>query len=244
MTSSTRQFHAHAVPTMIMVFLVPLFTGLGIWQIDRAEQKRNLAATQEARRKMPVLALNNGIPATDDLVYRTIRAEGDYLTDKTVLIENRKHLGKNGYHVVTPLRLKASDQIVLVNRGWIPIERYDGLESLSTQDESVIVHGKINLPQAPAIELGQPEAQANTTPLWPYLTLENFSEWSGLTVLPFAILQSPDDSNGFVRQWPQSHSSDTMHIGYAIQWFAFALITLIIWLRLSLSKSTVRGKEA
>ncbi len=32
-----------------------------------------------------------------------------------------------------------------------------------------------------------------------------------------------------------------MHIGYAVQWFAFALITLLIWLRLSLHKP-VRAK--
>jgi cytochrome oxidase assembly protein ShyY1 len=28
-----------------------------------------------------------------------------------------------------------------------------------------------------------------------------------------------------------------MHIGYAIQWFAFALIALVIWLRLSLHRT-------
>jgi hypothetical protein len=35
--------------------------------------------------------------------------------------------------------------------------------------------------------------------------------------------------------------SDMMHIGYAIQWFAFAIITLLVWLRLCLHKQDTNG---
>ncbi|MCU7845990.1 MAG: SURF1 family protein [Candidatus Thiodiazotropha sp. (ex Monitilora ramsayi)] len=229
---------------MIMVFLVPLFSGLGIWQLDRAEQKRNLSASQETRRKMPALSLNNGVPEADDLAFRQVSAEGEYLVDKTVLIENRKHLGKTGFHVITPLRLNGSDQVVLVNRGWIPLSQYDGIESLALQNNNVEVRGTIHRPQAPAIELGKPDKGVKAIPQWPYLTLENYSAWSGLQVLPITILQSPDDPHGFVRRWPQSSISDGMHIGYAIQWFAFALITLIIWWRLSLSRPKDKEVQA
>ena len=51
------------------------------------------------------------------------------------------------------------------------------------------------------------------------------------------MLQSPQDDSGFVRQWPEPQANVGMHIGYAIQWFAFALIALLVWLRLSLQRS-------
>jgi surfeit locus 1 family protein len=219
-----------------MVILAPLFCGLGLWQLDRAEQKRSLATNLELRRKQPALSLNQIVPATDALEFRKVIAEGRFLADKTILIENRKHLGKTGYHVITPLQLNGSDKVVLVNRGWIPTAQLDQADPLPTPAGEIIVHGAVNLPQPPAIELSLSDAKAEGVPHWPYLTLEHFSRWSGLQILPFAILQSPEDAQGFIRQWPTPQISDAMHIGYAVQWFAFALITLMIWLRLSLHK--------
>jgi surfeit locus 1 family protein len=222
-----------------MVFLVPLFCGLGIWQLDRAEQKRQMAASLEARRKLPTLALNHESPEPSKREYRKIEAYGRFLPQKTVLIENRKHLGQRGFHVITPFRLDGSGEIVLVNRGWIPHTRLDRAEPLPTPTDSRPLTGVITLPEHPALEL-EFTADANVeTPRWPYLTLDHFSRWSELEILPFAILQSPEDEGGFVRDWPQPQISDAMHIGYAIQWFAFAVIAMVIWLRLSLPKTEV-----
>jgi surfeit locus 1 family protein len=234
MKGSTRQFRAQAIPTIIMVILTPLFCALGLWQLDRAEQKRSLATNLELRRKQPALSLNQALPMTDELEFRKIVAQGHYLADKTILIENRKHLGKTGFHVITPLKLSDSGKVVLVNRGWVPLAQLEQGEALPTPAGEVIIHGTINLPQPPAIELGLSDTPSEGAPHWPYLTLEHFSHWSGQQILPFAVLQSPQDAEGFIRQWPTPQISDAMHIGYAIQWFAFALITWMIWLRLSL----------
>ncbi|MCU7924078.1 MAG: SURF1 family protein [Candidatus Thiodiazotropha sp. (ex Dulcina madagascariensis)] len=243
MTSSTRQFRAQAVPTIIMVFLTPLFCGLGIWQLDRAEQKRSLGSSLEMRRKLPALSLNTMLPDKGRLEFRHVEAMGNFLSDKTILIENRKHLGKTGYHVVTPIQLSENGGILLVNRGWIPRERIDNDATLPTPVDTVTIRGQITIPQAPAIELGRTASAVEGTPRWPYLTLDSFTAWSGLEILPFAILQSPDDSHGFVRRWPHPRVSDMMHIGYAIQWFAFALITLLVWLRLSMQTPPENGEK-
>lgn len=220
-----------------MVFLVPLFCGLGVWQLDRAEQKRQMASSLEARRKLPALALNHENPEASEREYRKVEAVGRFLPQKTVLIENRKHLGQRGFHVITPLRLDGSDAIVLVNRGWIPQTRLDQPDPLPTPTGSLRLTGVITLPEHPALELAYTPSADTEIPRWPYLTLDHFSTWSGLEILPFAILQSPADDGGFVRDWPQPQISDAMHIGYAIQWFAFAVIALLIWLRLSLPKT-------
>lgn len=226
-----------------MVILAPLFIGLGIWQLDRADQKRHLNASLESRRKLPALSLNLALPAAAEGEFRKVVAQGRYLADKTILIENRKYLGRTGFHVVTPLKIEGSSLIVLVNRGWIPREQIDGGASPPTPGETLTVHGTITLPQAPAIELTPADTMSDATPRWPYLTLDHFADWSGLEILPFAILQSSEDPEGFVRQWPQPQFSDLMHIGYAVQWFAFALITVLVWFRLSLQPTTPTGES-
>lgn len=233
--TSTLQFRVQTVPTMIMVLFVPLFCALGIWQLDRAEQKRQIAASLEQRRKLPALRIGTDLPETDGLEYRSLEVRGRFLHAKTVLIENRKYQGRNGFHVITPLQLSGSGKLLLINRGWVPQQTGESSAFSRPQGELTIL-GEARIPQPPAIDL---QPQLDTTlamPHWPFLTLENYAAWSGLKILPYVLLQSPQDAGDFARQWPSPPTNDAMHIGYAIQWFAFALIGLLIWLRLSLHK--------
>ena len=89
MTVTARTFRPQAIPTVLVVFLLPLFCGLGIWQLDRADQKRQLAASLESRRKLPAHPLNQGLPEPSEREFRQIVAVGRFLAQKTVLIENR-----------------------------------------------------------------------------------------------------------------------------------------------------------
>lgn len=61
--------------------------------------------------------------AGEDYEFRSLLAEGVFIEKKTVFIENRKHMGKNGFHVITPLQINGSDLYLLVNRGWVEAEK-------------------------------------------------------------------------------------------------------------------------
>lgn len=242
MTSTAHQFRAQAVPTIIVVLLVPVFCGLGIWQLDRADQKRSTSASLEMRRTLAALPIADQLPDAQKLEFRKVIAKGSFLNEKTVLIENRKHLGKTGFHVITPL-VTDTGQVVLVNRGWIPKPKQDAEPIIPKPAGPLRVAGEVRLPQPPALELELKIDREETLPHWPFFTLEHYSVWSGLEVQPFIILQAPEDSNEFVRRWPQPKVNDAMHIGYAVQWFAFALIALAIWLALSIQKKNSTGTD-
>ena len=107
------------------VFAVPavlLMLGLGVWQIQRLYWKEALIAERIERTAAPAIAL----PAPgEDAVgaeYRHVAIQGEFLHDKEMLLGARSLNGNTGYHVVTPLRL-AGGRDVLVDRGWIPLER-------------------------------------------------------------------------------------------------------------------------
>ena len=237
MSVNAHQFQPQAVPTVVVLILVPLFIGLGLWQLDRAEQKRTLAASLEMRSTLPELPFGAHLTDAGELEFRRVIAAGRFLGDKTVVIENRKHRGKRGFHVITPL-LMESGQIVLVNRGWIPGEgKQMTMPDTPDSNTDLSIRGEVRIPQPPALGLDLKISPKEVMPHWPFLTLENFSDWSGLEILPFQILQAADDSSGFLRRWPRPKGNDAMHTGYAVQWFAFALIVMLIWLRLSIHKT-------
>ncbi|WP_052760999.1 SURF1 family protein [Sedimenticola thiotaurini] len=233
MQTSTWHFHPRPIPTLLLLLLLPpLFTWLGFWQLDRAEQKRNLASTMEARRKLPPLLLSSQPVSAENLEFRTLTVSGRFIPALQRLIANRKHLGKPGFHVITPLRIEGSNRHLLVNRGWVAAVNNQP-PVIDTPTELVTLSGETNRPSPPAIEL---QFDLNNPAPWPFLTLDNYRVWSGLDILPFIILQSPDSPYGFVRSWAQARPGKGMHLGYAIQWFTFGLLSLVLWLRLSLSR--------
>ncbi|MCP3868886.1 MAG: SURF1 family protein [Gammaproteobacteria bacterium] len=204
--------------------------------MDRGAQKRALVEIQETRREMPVLNLDGSVPQFEAVEHRMLSAKGVFLTAKSIYLENRKHQGNRGYHVITPLKMEGHDRYLLVNRGWVGSLAGIG-DSPSTD---LRVNGFAVVPEPPAIRLGE-GLGTTSSQQWPYFTLEDYSVWSGQQVYPFLLLQSPKDSHGFVRSWVNKPVSDGMHLGYALQWFAFALIVGILWIRLSLIKRSSRG---
>jgi surfeit locus 1 family protein len=229
------EFNFRWAPTLLLALPIPLFVGLGLWQLDRAEEKRASAQTLSERSQLPPYRLDGILADAESLRFRGIRARGTFESEGQIYIENRRHAGRTGFHVITPLRLADTDMRVLVNRGWIPAQS-DGTRSRAPAPEGLVeVTGETHIPAPPALVLhGGPEAAVAWGERWPYLTLDLFAAVSDYPLQPLVILQDAGDDGGFVRVWPAEPPKEGMHIGYALQWFAFALIALVLYLRLSL----------
>jgi len=57
------------------------------------------------------------------------------------------------------------------------------------------------------------------------------------------MLLGPESTYGYKRQWPQPEDKSGMHIGYAIQWSAFALIALGTFLGLSFKRVSQENEQ-
>lgn len=239
------QFRFRLVPTLLLAVPVPLLAGLGVWQLDRAEQKREQAQTLEQRERQAPLLLTGMHTDGDALRYRRIQVRGSFDPDGQFFIENRRYAGRTGFYVITPLRMSGSDARVLVNRGWLPAPADRTLPAAPVPIGTIEVNGVAETPSAPALVLHDGNDAAQTWgKRWPYMTVELFAAGAAYPVQPFVILQSPDDAHGFTRDWPREMPKEGMHLGYAIQWFAFALISLGFYLRLSLVRSATTEQHA
>lgn len=232
MTSGIPRFRPRLAPSLLLLPAMAAFIALGVWQLDRAGQKRELAATLDARAALPPALIGPAAVDPAALQYRRVEARGWFDAADQILIENRRQGGRTGFHVVTPLRIEASDVRVLVNRGWIPADAKGAPGPAPAPAESVTVRGEGYVPSGPAIALARAEDAATWGARWPYLTVDLFAGRVGYPVHPLVILQDPADPHGFERSWTREPPKEGMHIGYAIQWFAFAVIALVLWLRL------------
>ena len=105
----------------LFAVVFPLFIALGLWQLQRADEKRTLNALRDVRSEEPPVALKDVVTEDiEDLRFQPVLAEGQYDGAHQFLLDNQLERQAVGYHVLTPFRLSGTDRAVLVNRGWLP----------------------------------------------------------------------------------------------------------------------------
>jgi len=225
------RFTPRLIPTLATVAAVAAFALLGRWQLDRAEEKRALAAAFATAG--PAVELPDDSAALPR--YQRVTARGRYDAGHQFLLDNRVHDGRAGVQVLTPLVLDGGGA-VLVNRGWQPFGRTrQDLPDVAVPEGPRRVAGKID--ELPKAGIRLPAAASGGWPrLVSYPDMTELETLSGSRFHPRVILLDPAEPDGYVRDWRLHGASPDRNLGYAIQWFAFAATAVAIWIALSLRR--------
>jgi surfeit locus 1 family protein len=230
-----RQFKPSLSVTIATAVFCAVTISAGFWQLDRAAQKRERHLAIESAKEAVRIDLNQEVIGNSAISWQSVRVSGEYLAAETVFIDNRVFLGKPGYHVVTPLRIIDSRRVVLVNRGWLAGSPARDEPRVSTTPTGVVgVEGLLTLATERAFELGTFEPNAR---VWPNLTLERFAKGRGIAVEPYLVLQTNDAQDGLVRAWEMPASGAEKNQIYAVQWFSFAALAIILYIALNLRRN-------
>ena len=208
-----------------------LFAALGVWQLGRAGQKRALASDFAA--SGPAIDWRQ-LPA-DAPRYQRVSLRGHYDPAHQFLLDNRSHDSVAGVEALTPLVLD-DGSAVIVNRGWLPFgaTRQD-LPAVPVDGDKRTVVGRIDELPRPGIWLKAPVATG-----WPrlvqYPRMEELEAALGRELASRQVLLDPAVPDGYVRAWAVPGTTADRHLGYAVQWFAFAALAGAIWVVLSFRK--------
>jgi len=210
------------------------FVALGSWQSRRAEEK--LAAQRRADTLAAAAPVR--LPATPvtagDYAGRRVVVAGEYVPARTVLIDNRVHKGVVGYYVVTPLRIENGPLYVLVNRGWVAAgPRRDRLPDVAAPAGSQRIEGLAAAPGGPAFALAPDDAPG---PVRQHLDLERIAAETGLRFQPIVVRQTGASSDGLVRAWERPDAGVNTHRAYAVQWYALAILTAVVYVVLGFKR--------
>ena len=116
-------FKPGLIPTIVTLLILPVLLRLGFWQLERAEEKRELIVLFKQQNELGPLLIKDTIKLDEKLNYRTAQVEGNYNPAKQIFVDNKIYQGKTGVHVITPFKLKDSEYSILINRGWAPMIR-------------------------------------------------------------------------------------------------------------------------
>ena len=207
------------------------FIALGNWQSRRADEKRALAMQFEQALRADPIALAPARIEPRDVLNRRVEARGVFLPERTVLLANRLRHARSGFEVVTPLRLGDSAWHVLVERGWLPAPATPALVRTPTGVQRIDGIALERLPRALAA------GSENSGTVRQNLDIAAYAAETGLQLEPFVIEQHSSADDGLERDWPRVDLGVQMHESYALQWYTFAALTIVIAAALSLRRA-------
>lgn len=221
----------HAFALFILVTLI----GLGVWQLDRLEQRRVANAARQtvlAQTPVPLTAPEDALA----LAGRRVVVRGTYLNAESLILRGQTSpSGVAGVHLLTPLQLKGRDVAIMVDRGWLPSEqaRPAGRTAFAIERE-VSVEGVAFLGQArpdtPLAAMDLPLPGESRIDAWIRVDLEKMQPQISLPLLPIYIEQLPSpDSPRLPLPSDPNDLDEGPHLSYALQWFAFATILIIVY---------------
>lgn len=218
---------------VLVVGLVVLFVSLGFWQLRRHDERRDRNADIERRGAVAVEPVDDvvdgSIPfgAADELTWRRVSATGTYDRDGEVQIRSRSLDGQPGYHVVTPLVLPSGGALA-VNRGFVPLAVDD--PPAPTAGE-VSVTGLLQATQERE-GIGPTDPAEGRLDSLARLDLARLQQQYEADLLPVSLQlesQRPAGGDDLPVLLPEPDRDEGPHLGYAGQWFLFAVVGVVGW---------------
>jgi len=224
-----RRFRPGWPLTLAYLAALGALLALGTWQVDRMAWKRALIAERAARLAAQPVALQGPLAGPERLDFRRVQVSGRFLNERELYLGNRPRRGQPGYHVVTPMQ-RADGSVVLVDRGWVPLDRKLPQSRADGQVEGpATVQGIARLPQAPSWFAPKNQEAAN---FWFYFDPAAMARAAGLrAVLPVIVEAGPEPNKGGLPLGGQTDASlSDNHLHYALTWYALAAALSVIYL--------------
>ena len=216
------------VSTLVTLLAIVIMFALGLWQLQRAEQKSTRLVMIEAAATTSPLTLGKIINSREDTRDLPVRLTGTLNPETYLLLDNKIHQGRVGFEVLALLNTDSGN--VLINFGWVA-----GDPSRQSLPEVELPYALQDIQGKVAIPIVNPMASetADIVQNWPkviqQLDLAFIEQVLQVPILPFIVQLDPLATSGFVRQWQPVVMSPEKHIAYAIQWFGLALAALMIY---------------
>lgn len=226
---------------LLVLVAVPTTIRLGIWQLDRRDQRLDHNRLVTERGALAPSSLDELLAAggagseagIGGLEHRRAMVEGRYDPDREVLVMARSLAGTPGQHVLTPL-VMGGGRAVLVNRGFVPVVDPEAPVPADAKppDGTVRVEGVLRGGERGRFFPAEPgAAEAGTLGSVTGVDLDRLDAVLPYEVAPLYVRVESDEPRQGALPVPLAPAElgEGPHLGYAFQWFGIAGVFLVGW---------------
>ena len=212
-----------ALTSFFALFLLTL--SLGVWQINRGYEKRELENTFSFQQSYPVEEITYNLDSKVNL-YRNISIKGRFLQNLFYL-DNKIYDGKPGVVVLSPFELEDGSAII-VSRGWVEMQDRQNFMKIETPNEIMSIVGTLRPPSSGLTLSNDTTLKLDDNFfLIQSLAIKEMEEIVGINFMPFVLELSDLSPAAFMSIWKPINLSSYRHFGYAAQWFGLSLVIVL-----------------
>jgi surfeit locus 1 family protein len=225
------------VSHLFVLAMVVTMVNLGFWQLSRLDEKMDRNERVAARMDAPAadgaeLLEPGDVEGVADAEFARVTASGTYRADEEVLVRGRSLNGAAGSWVLTPLEV-GDGLAVAVNRGWIPNsgELTAVPEDFAAPDGEVTVTGLVRRSETKgAFGADDPDGERLTE--LARADVARLDQQVEGDLVPYVLQlqqQDPPVGDGDPTPVPAPALDEGPHLSYAVQWFTFSTMTVIVY---------------
>ena len=223
------------VGTVLVAAIVGGCISAGFWQLRRLDERRQTNEQVRSRAAevvdLPPAGFSPGADE-EDLVFRRVRLRGTYDADHEVLARFRTRKGLPGYEVLTPLVTDGG--VVVVNRGWVPLDLGDEWPTVQGAAPSGDVELEVVLvpPESGPVRLV--DGEGDRAPVVAAIDPRRLGDALDAGERPVYAVPAIATEAGdeFPTPVDPPGLGEGPHRDYAVQWFLFATVGVVGWVLL------------
>ncbi len=241
--------------SVLTLCLLPLLISLGVWQLDREQEKIAILSSyveKEARLPVSLEQQWDVLKKDSNPAFTSVKLTGRFDNTRTLLLDNRIQNAKVGFELIQAFVLsnraaqtgenegKHQRQLVWVNRGWLqaPLYRTE-VPELELLDEEISLTANIYVPLGDPVVLSESvEQKLGAYQLVQSIDMTKLAEsTTNEEVFPYLLRLQALSTAALSVNWATVNSEPAKHRGYAVQWFTMAFALIVFYLIRSCSRT-------
>ena len=212
---------------LILIILITTCFYLGLWQIDRAEEKLKIQNDFNMHVKQMYIDIKE--ISDNPIRYKKIKAKGVF-TEPNFLLDNIIYKHKAGYSVISPFL--TDNKILLVNRGWVDNYSRQKKPIIDTPNMMIDIKGYIKYPMK-LLELSSDNITNDKPYIIQNINIMQISKIIKKEVFPYILNLNEGAKYSYKHTVEKNYNNHLKHYMYAGQWFLFTIIGIIFLLILN-----------
>ncbi len=209
------------------LFLSITFLGLAYWQFKSYQEDKITFEYFNNNNEAVTITLADLYLSNSDFVFEFNKVKiGDYMSlspIKNWYLRSRVHNGESGYNLITLYKQKNEEQYLLVNNGWIPLDK--NINNIFLNQEISFIG---RLMDYDTQSFGQDDVPNSE---FLFRLDKNFIQQETSVILPNFYLTLTEFCGDGVECINLIKPYDAPHLSYSFQWLFFAFCLLIVVFR-------------